>query len=155
MLITIYRFHATNQICRHVVLHGIKESKYKKLKTDVILENKSKLCFNIICCLATILLLTFCIYIYCKNEDLCEISYRKFNQDSLSLYPFVTMCLLSPFKEEMLKNVKGGLNRSIYISFLVGNHWNESMLNISFDQVTYNLPDYIVSAMAYYNNQSE
>jgi hypothetical protein len=62
------------------------------------------------------------------------------------------MCFLNPFREEMLKN---GLNSSTYTSFLLGNHWNESMLNVNYDQVTYNLQEFVVHPRAYYNSQSE
>ena len=114
-----------------------------------------KLCFKLICCLATILLVSFCIYIYGKGEDLSEISYKTFNQDTMSLYPSVAMCFLNPFKEALLKDVEGGINGNTYTSFLLGRHWNESLLNINFERVTYHLQDYIVSAMAYYSIDPE
>ena len=114
-------------------------------------------CFNAICYLTTICLVVYCIVTYYKNEDYSEISYKKYNEDSVSLYPSITLCVTQEpmtstlLKEEALKHHGEGVNSSSYLSFLIGHYWDERMVNISFDEVTQNLGDQIVHAAAYYN----
>ena len=117
----------------------------------VIMKDKIILCFNVICCLATSSLLVFCIYIYCKNEDVTETSYKKYNEDDTSSYPSVTFCIINPFKEDALKVHGHIIDVNSYLSFLKGDYWDEKMNNVSYEGVTKNWKDYIVDAKTYHD----
>ena len=113
--------------------------------------HKTQLCFNITCYLVTLSLLVVCVYLYCKNDDLCEVSFKKFDEDTFTLYPSTTICFPNPFNEELLAAYGYGINSTSYKAFLLGYHWDDRMLNISYDQVTWNLKKYIMNPTAYYN----
>ena len=112
-------------------------------------------CFQITCYLATFALFCFCFYIFCKNDDLIEVSFKQYNEDSMSTYPSATICFLNPVKEDILQKHGEGINKSSYVSYLQGLHWDERMLNISNEEVTINLQDYVVSATAHYNEDPD
>ena len=89
---------------------------------------KLEVLFSICCYLATLALLAFCFNIYFKNENVTEIKYKKFNDDSLSPYPSISFCpQLTPnmLKENKLKEHEIETNSSSYNEFLKGKLWDE------------------------------
>ena len=103
--------------------------------------SKIQFCFNFICYLTTLSLFIFGIYKFIKNEDLCETSFKSFNEGP---YPSITVCFTNPFNEGALN--KMGLNKSIYLSYLTGNYFGDEMLNVDFNEATLNLKNVIVEA---------
>ena len=95
---------------------------------------------------------------YLKNEDVIEISYRKFDQTKGdSQYPAMSLCFVDAYKQSELEkwnnysstnntNIKGSMiNASSYSDFINGNIWDEKMLNISYEKVTFDIKDYLMS----------
>ena len=101
------------------------------------MRHKFRFCFHVICYVATFLLFICGIVKFIKNEDLCETSFKSFNEGPYSLYPSVTLCLSNQFDEDVLK--KDGLNKSIYLSYLLGKQFDDEMLKINFSQATWSL----------------
>ena len=113
---------------------------------------KIEVCFNSFCYIATLSLLGFCLYIFCKNEDISEIIYRKYGENSVSLYPSFSFCIQLEehhVNEEVFKNYKKEMNYSTYLSFLSGSGWNDKMNNVSYNKVTKPLMDHLVDASAF------
>ena len=86
---------------------------------------------------------------YMKNEDVIEISYRKFEQTKGdSQYPAMSLCFVDAYKESVfdkLDDVDETINASSYSDFINGNIWDEKMMNVSYDNVTLDLKDYLIS----------
>ena len=101
------------------------------------MENKIQFCFYGCCYLATIALFIFGIHKFVKNDDLCETSFKLFNEDSYSSYPSFTLCLSNPFKKELFKEL--GINESMYLSYLVGNEFTDEMFKVDFNEATFSL----------------
>ena len=109
-----------------------------------------KFCFDIVCYIATSILLINCLLMYNENEDVSEILYKEYNVDSQTRYPSITLCFaLTPnlIKTEELKKYGNELNGSSYEAFLMGHYWNEKMLNISYEEVTESLEKYVLDAI--------
>ena len=88
-----------------------------------MLENKWKICpykclFNVVCILTTMSLVFWCIYEYSKNEDICEILFKRFHQDEESLYPDLTFCVVDQFNETKLKEYNENFTTLDYRNFL-------------------------------------
>ena len=103
--------------------------------------DKMKFGFYGACYLATLCLFIFGIYKFAKNEDLCETSFKSFNADHHSSYPSMTLCFANPFDEKILE--AHGLNKSMYLSYLIGKDYDEKLLNIDFEKATFQLKDFI------------
>ena len=83
-------------------------------------ENKCIMFFRICCYLATILLFVYCTCIYLKNEDVTEIKYKKFNDDSLIPYPSISFCTqlsTEMFNESVIGTYGNGINSTSYNDF--------------------------------------
>ena len=108
---------------------------------------KIEVCFNSFCYLATLSLLGFCIHIYCKNEDISEIIYRRYGENSVSLYPSLSFCVqLEEYyvRQEVLKSHGTEFNSTAYLSSLNGDFWNSKMINISYNETIKSLLDHVV-----------
>ena len=115
--------------------------------------NKIEQCFNISCYFATLFFFGYGVFTYYKDEDFTEISYKKYGEDSLYSYPSASLCVrLSPnlIQENVLKQFGEGINASSYESYLIGTHWDERMINISYREATKNLSNYVLNASAIY-----
>ena len=113
---------------------------------------KAEFCFNAICYLATLSLLGFCLYIFCKDEDISEVIYRKYGDDIASLYPSFSFCVKQDenyVDQDRIRNYSKALNSSSYLSHLVGSIDNDEMYNISYNEVTKSLLDHLVYAEAF------
>ena len=123
--------------------------------------------FQMICIIGAISLLSWCYSEYAKNDDVVEVSFKKYGKDEDSIYPDVSLCFDYPFNEEILKEYDNALTKSLYGLFLSGGdflgHWDERVLDIKYENVSVNLNDHIIgnallfpatSASASYNNIS-
>ena len=114
---------------------------------DSYLSNIEKL-FIICCHLVTFCLTIYCIHRYIKNEDSTEVKYTDFYSDHDSIYPSMSFCFRDPFIEEKFISYGLGFNISIYQEFLKGKFWDERMLNITYDKVTFSLEENILGGYA-------
>ena len=108
-----------------------------------------KLFFYFVCYLTTLSLLGYCLYLYLRNDDVTEINYKEYNADSQSPYPSFSFCLkLRPNLTQVnsMKDNSIEVNESQYLAFLMGNYWDEEMLNIDYEEVSESLQDYVMIA---------
>lgn len=108
---------------------------------------KIEVCFNSFCYLATFSLLGFCIHIYCKDEDISEIIYRKYGENSVSLYPSISFCVqLEEYhaRQAVLNSYGNEFNSTSYLSSLTGYFWDNKMGNISYRETIKSLLDHVV-----------
>ena len=89
---------------------------------------------------------------YMKNEDVIEISYRKFDQTKGdSHYPAMSLCFVDAYRQSEFEkhysndNDQNKINASSYSEFINGNMWDERMLKVSYDAVTIDINDYLIS----------
>ena len=68
--------------------------------------------FTLLCILATIALVIWCCYEFSKNEDVCEILFKNFQEDKDSLFPELTFGLQNRLNEKESQIL---VNRSIAI----------------------------------------
>ena len=99
--------------------------------------------FTLLCILATIALAIWCCYEFSKNEDVCEILFKKFQEDEDSRFPELTFGLPNRLNETSLRKHNQNFNENNYRQFLAGGtYWDDEMLNVDFKKVTMQFKDY-------------
>ena len=107
-----------------------------------------------ICLCATICLSFYSILRFCRNEDVTMVNIAKYHSLEDRIYPSFSFCILPPFLEKEFDRYKhDGINVSSYTKFLKGEIWNESLLQIDYDNVTISLEDNMI--VSYYVTQDE
>ena len=64
-----------------------------------------KVIFKLICACLAVSTTIWCCYEFGKNEDMCEVSYKRFLQDAQSIYPDVTVIIPYQLNEEQFENM--------------------------------------------------
>ena len=99
--------------------------------------------FQVFCNILAFGLTCWCFHKYMKDKDVSHVNYRRFHDDSDSLYPSLTLCFNNPFLDDRLKEAGDGINITTYVPFLEGKYWDNRMADIDYDNVTIDLKDYL------------
>ena len=101
--------------------------------------------FYFLCLLFAFVMTLWASLEYVKNEDIIEISYRKFNpNEEDGQYPAISLCFAKPYNESKFSNKVGYPNSSSYDDFVTGKQWNLTMMTINYDHVTINIRDHLL-----------
>ena len=90
---------------------------------------------------------------YLKNEDVIEISYRKFDQTKGdSQYPSMSLCFVDSYKHSVFENAHHSkkdknINTTSYDNFINGDVWDENMLKVKYANVTLDLKEGLETVM--------
>ena len=98
--------------------------------------------FQILCVITTLGLGSYVIYQYILDEDLTEVSFKKFHEDEESIYPEISICLTDAYLDDELKKKGEGINSNSYRKFLNGELWDEGMAKIDYYNVTLDIKFY-------------
>ena len=95
--------------------------------------------FKTSCLIGAIITTGWCCYEYNKNEDICEIHFKKFFPDVESVYPEMTIVVPQQFNESKLKTKFGkDMNSARLRNILIGEDWDDRVLE---DRVSEDLED--------------
>ena len=111
--------------------------------------------FQVICWIATFTMVSYWIYAFNLNEDLCLVDYKKYYETDSDMHPMLSLCLRNPVSEEKLKRQAHGINMTTYLRFLEGNYFAPEMLNVSYENVTIDLNEFEVKGHIFYRNGTE
>ena len=87
---------------------------------------------------------TWGIVTYLSDSDTCLVDFKLYNEKPSYRYPSISIMIINPFLDERLKEYGAGINAVTYSKFLAGQHWDERMLYIDYDNVTIDLNDYFI-----------
>ena len=110
--------------------------------------------FKLICICVTLGLIIWCSYEFHKNEDICEVIFKKFLDDDDSDYPVLTFIVPNRFNETLLKRYGKGITPEAYRHFLVGHFWSEKLPELNYSEVSMKLEDYLIESCVYTSIQS-
>ena len=99
--------------------------------------------FHIICNLAALGLVCWCIYKFNKDNDVSLVQYKQYHGEKDNIYPSLTLCFTNPFLDDKLKNIGNGINVKTYSNYLQGLHWDDRLVNVDYDNVTIDLDKYL------------
>ena len=98
--------------------------------------------YRCLCIIATIVLVAWSFYLYHLNDDVSRVDYKIFHAGEDDIYPSISLCFGNVFVEEKLKD--GGVSKDLYIKFLKGEVFSDSMLRINYTNVTINPADFLL-----------
>ena len=90
--------------------------------------------YHLICTLATVFFLLYCLYQYSLNKDVSQVTYKEFHETEDNIYPSLTVCFANIYLDKRLERY--GVNSSYdYSRYLVGDYWNDQMNEVDYDNV--------------------
>ena len=99
--------------------------------------------FRVLCLVATIGFISFWCYEFYLDEDLTVVEYKRFDNSKSTMLPTASVCFDNPIVDKKLKQIHPDLNSSIYLKFLRGLVYSESLRNIDYENVTLQWSDYL------------
>ena len=106
--------------------------------------SKYILLYDCLCVCAFIGTAIWCVYTFSLDNDTCLVDYKLYNENPDYGYPSISILIINPFLDEKLRTYGDGINAVTYSKFLGGQHWDERMLDINYDDVTMDLKDYFI-----------
>ena len=103
--------------------------------------------FLFICTLATICFICYCLYQYSLNEDVSQVTFKEFHQTEKDIYPSLTLCFGQFFFYD--ENKYGSNFTDEYSSYLTGDYWDDQMLQVDYDEVTFDINEYLLGLVMY------
>ena len=100
--------------------------------------------FHFLCVIATAALLIWCCIEYSKNDDLVQISFKKFGLGNEMTYPDISMCVETPDMFSRNELDRSRVDVEDYKGFLQGLFWNTSLSMLDYDNVTWLLKDSLI-----------
>ena len=100
--------------------------------------------FHILCLLITGGMVSWCLYNYCLDLDVCLVDQKAFGEEDNYITPALSFCFYDPVVQKKLDQNYPGINKILYTKFLNGKHWDDKMLDIDFETVSLSLEDFIV-----------
>ena len=109
-------------------------------------KNSHEVCistFRVTCYVATISVIIFWVHkCFIMDEDLCLVDYHPIYSDDVKA-PVLSLCVLDPFLDDKLRSINPRFKSSYYKMFLRGDGDDEELLNVDYENVTWDLSNYI------------
>ena len=100
--------------------------------------------FKFSCLGTTIFMVAYWFYIFgIKDESLCLVDYKKVEETEENELPVVSFCFRSPFLDEKLREINPNISSDLYERYLRGGVFDERLSKIMYDNVTFNLENYL------------
>lgn len=87
-----------------------------------------------------------CISRYNRQEDTSTVDYQWYHHHEKDIYPTISACFSGSsviFSTEKLKRINNNFDANLYSKFLKGEHWDDKMLAVEYDQVSMVLSDHL------------
>ena len=101
--------------------------------------------YRLLCIIATIGMFLYVVYKYAQNRDVSMVDFMEITGEDGNVYPAVSICLAPPYLERKLKS---GINAN-YWRFLSGQYWEDSLLDISYENITEAIQNFFLGASAW------
>ena len=112
----------------------------------------AKFIFKISCFITVIFMITIWIKKFVEDEDLCLVEYKSFGRANDIELPDLSLCISDPFDEHKLRAL--GTTTDAYRAHLAGNGFNESLTNVNYTDVIFNIGGYYNVTLVLYKNGS-
>ena len=113
--------------------------------------------FSIACFLSTFVMTIYWCFKYWKDEDLCVVDYKPFDnsQAQEEVYPILSLCFSNVIIEHKLHEYNDTFTPEKYTRYLRGDAFYEGMEKVHFENVTLHLVDFILGDFIWYKDASE
>ena len=79
------------------------------------------------------------------NEDVSQVTFKEFHETEESIYPSLTVCFSHIYYVDNFDRYGKGINFSTFSQFLSGEHWDDKMVDIDYDDVTLDFDKYLMA----------
>ena len=115
-------------------------------------ENGKFKLLKLICVFGALATTIWCCYEFIKNEDMCEVYFKRFAEDQESIYPDLSIIIPPQLDETALQREYGNkVNSAIFTQNLIGERQDHHIWNVSVEkkielsQVSKGIKEYIIS----------
>ena len=123
------------------------------MKIEVIM-NFLVYIFNITCFLSAFGMTIYWCFKYWKDEDLCVIDYKHFDDTHDDVYPVLSLCFANVIIDSKLKEYNVSFTAQMYENYLRGDAYYIGMEFVDFEEVSLHLKDFILGDNIWYKNGS-
>ena len=99
-------------------------------------------CFQFLCWSAVLIMVSYWIYIFNLNEELCLVDYKRYLDNKDDEPPVLSICLKNPISADKLKLSAPQVDVDTFLSFLNEGHFNSSLLDIDYQKIILNMSEY-------------
>ena len=99
--------------------------------------------FHVICWTITIILVSYWIYVYNLNDDLCIVDYKKYYETESDEFPVLSICLKNHISKEKLRLQNAEIDIESYIKFLGGNKFKKEFTEIDYESLVIDMSKYV------------
>ena len=117
--------------------------------------NISKKITNFVCIFATLCLIGMWIFIYNLDNDSTVIERKEYFETDKDGFPVMSLCFNQFFDDRYFTKFGNNITAKSYKNFLLGNHYDEILRKINYQEVTSNLSDFIIKYDVQYRNATE
>ena len=117
--------------------------------------NFLKYTFNCVCFFSAFGMSIYWCYKFWKDEDLCTVDYKHFDESEDDVYPMLSLCFSNVIIESKIKEYDKTFSAESHTNYLRGDAYYKKMENIDFDNVTLHFEDYILGENIWYKNGTE
>ena len=102
--------------------------------------------YKTFCLIGAIITASWCCFEYSKNEDICDVYFKRFLEDEESVYPEMTIVVPQQFNETKLQTLFGKNMTSPRLrQILIGEDWDDRVLDTNMEDIRLNLNEYMLS----------
>ena len=101
--------------------------------------------YRLLCIIAAIGMFLYGVSKYAQNRDVSMVDFMEITGEDGNVYPAVSICLATPYLERQLDNGKN----ADYWRFLSGQYWEDSLLDISYENITQAIQNFFLGASAW------
>ena len=111
--------------------------------------------FQFLCWSAVLIMVSYWIYIFNLNEELCLVDYKSYLDNKDDEPPVLSICLKNPISEDKLKINAPQVDVDTYLSFVNESHFNSALLDIDYQKIILNMSQYTSQTNFVWKNGSE
>ena len=108
--------------------------------------------FHVICWIITTYLVSYWIYAYTLDHDLCIVDYKKYLETESDEFPVLSICLKNQISEQKLQLQAPKVDIETYLNFLRGDIYEKELAKINHENVTNDISKYVTGSRVIYRN---
>ena len=108
--------------------------------------------FHLICWTITIVIVSYWIYTYTLDDDLCLVDYKKYLEIDSDEFPVLSICLKDQISKEKLELQNPKIDIETYVNFLCGNIYHKELAQINYENVTKDVSKYVTASRVMWRN---
>ena len=119
---------------------------------ESILLTIIKWAFKVICMISTFILIVRGIERYLENDDVTKIQTPTYKDDGIDIFPAISLCFEQKFDDFAFEKLGMNITGENYKKFLIGEHFDKRMLDIKYNDVTFNISDIMLDYYVEFKN---